>query len=255
MKTIITTIIAAMALVSALAQPPLPTLPTDYYGVPRIGENIPDANWKTTTGANRYPAQSYWAQSTNRFQTPHAFLSPFGDWGASDLWIMVPNSRVAGQWPKHQLNWWCRGEWNSSNGDAMFIRVGSLAWQVAWQQLSEGWVRYSVEVPPLSDSTVKLSWEIRNGSQGRFYPAQVHVDAIQWLVVPVLGPPLSTSRSGSNLVISWKVAGSEGYRLVKATNITGPWSNFVHTRATNAGVITVTVPMPSSRSFFQLVNP
>jgi len=247
-------ILLLMTTVTLAAQPPLPTLPVDYYGVPRIGNVIPDSNWKTTTGSGRYPAESYWAQSTNRMKTPHAKLNPFGDYGFSDLWIMRTNSRIAGQWPRYQLNFWLDGHWEADDLEQVNIKVGALNWYIAFQRVP-GWVRYSIDVPPATNSTLRITWEVINGPRGRFSPLNVHLDAIQWMPVPVQGPTLRAFTSGQNLVIWWNTAGVEGYRLVRAPNITGPWSSFAHTRATNFGTISVLVPMTGSRNFYRLVNP
>jgi len=248
-------LLALLFALTASAQPPMPTLPVDYLGVPRVGPVIPDANWKTTTGGSYTAAESYWAQSTNRLKTEHVQLRAFGRYGKSDVWLARTNSRIAGQFPAYQLNWWAWGDWNTANGELLVIEAGAYAWQVNSQALSSGWVHYSVTVPPQTNSLIILAWEIQNGPNGAFDPTSCHVDAVQWIVQPVVGPSVKFYRAGSNLVVWWNAAGAEGCRLLRAPNVTGAWQSFSHTRSTNSGTISVTVPMTGSQMFYKLVNP
>ncbi len=67
-------------------------------------------------------------------------------------------------------------------------------------------------------------------------------------------PLLSVLRAGPQATISWP-APATGFVLQQSTNLLSGWAASSATLATNAGIISATVPASSGHLFFRLYNP
>ena len=81
----------------------------------------------------------------------------------------------------------------------------------------------------------------------RPYVARLYGDSV--------APSLNIARSNAAVIVSWPVTGLN-FQLHESTNLALPnsWSAVAQSPATNAGQISVTVPMTAERKFFRLRN-
>lgn len=82
-----------------------------------------------------------------------------------------------------------------------------------------------------------------------------------WNVVAVQtpgAPLLSITRTNANILIYWPAAGADGFLLQQTSNLTtngATWSFVANPYATNAGVISVTVPAAEAMRYYRLRKP
>lgn len=112
--------------------------------------------------------------------------------------------------------------------------------------------------PPTIGQSFDDFWELRPAPDGWTPlddPTLKDNYGARILAVSSVGPSLSITRSGNNVVITWPTA-SGNFRLESKTSLTDPtWTNVSQTPTINGSNNQVTLPASSGNLFFRLESP
>ncbi|OHA17725.1 MAG: hypothetical protein A2664_03880 [Candidatus Taylorbacteria bacterium RIFCSPHIGHO2_01_FULL_46_22b] len=245
-----------------------PPGPAQFLGLPPFTGNIlTDPNWNTQIGQDGsvyYEQAQNSASHTNNLGVNSYLLSVFGSGNRANLYITRPNDYSPGtSIPlRHNFSFWYKGSWSSGDYLSTAIVFGNTTLgQLPINTPKNGWTKVSYNnIGPITNSTIKLVWTMTHGSAGF---ADCWIDAVEWIALP-LSPPIVPSGTNFTIVqlnpssvkISWNTnVYSGGYALVRAAEVTGPYTSFGYSAApVGNGFVSTTVAIDATAKFFRLVK-